>query len=69
WQGKIWADMGTREGEEAIRFSRQLAETVKQKCPAFKGLVYREFSGGSHSEASWKQRIHLPLRLFIGRRK
>ena len=69
WPGQIWADMGTREGEEAVRFSRQLAATIKQKCPAFKGLVYREFSGGSHSETSWKQRIHMPLRLFIGRRK
>lgn len=69
WQGKIWTDMGTREGEEALNFSRQLAETVKQQCPTFKGLVYKEFPGGSHSEASWKQRIHLPLRLFIGRRR
>ncbi|MDD3146443.1 MAG: alpha/beta hydrolase-fold protein [Candidatus Riflebacteria bacterium] len=69
WQGKIWADMGTREGEEAIRFSRLLAETVKSRCPEFRGLVYREFSGGTHSEGSWKQRIHLPLRLFIGKNR
>lgn len=68
WNGRIWLDMGTREGEEAISFCRKLAETIQQQCPEFKGLVYREFLGGSHSESSWKQRIHLPLRLFIGRR-
>jgi len=67
WKGKIWADMGTREGEEALTFSRRLAETVKSEYPDFKGFIYREFSGGTHSEGSWKQRIHLPLRLFIGK--
>lgn len=67
WKGKIWVDMGTREGEEAMQFARQLSETLKNDCSEFKGLVYREFSGGTHSEGSWKQRIHLPLRLFIGK--
>lgn len=67
WQGKIWMDMGTREGEEAIKFARQLSETVNTQCPEFEGMVYREFSGGTHSEGSWKQRIHFPLRLFIGK--
>jgi len=66
WNGRIWLDMGTREGKEAVSFCRRLAETIQQKCPEYKGLFYREFSGGSHSESSWKQRIHLPLRLFIG---
>jgi predicted alpha/beta superfamily hydrolase len=65
--GKIWVDMGTREGEEAIEFSRKLSETIKKECPTYKGLVYKEFSGGTHSEGSWRQRVHLPLKLFIGK--
>lgn len=65
WQGRIWVDMGTREGDEAIEFSRKLAEAVKKNLPEFKGLNYKEFSGGTHSEASWKQRMHLPLSYLL----
>ncbi|GAB4266685.1 MAG: alpha/beta hydrolase-fold protein [Candidatus Rifleibacteriota bacterium] len=66
FKGKIWVDMGTREGEEAIAYSRKLAATIKENLPKFKGFIYKEFPGGIHSESSWRQRIHLPLRLFIG---
>lgn len=68
FQGRIWIDMGTREGEEAVSFCRRLAETVKEQAAGFKGLHYREFSGGTHSEGSWRQRMHLPLRFFLGTR-
>ncbi len=67
FDGKIWVDMGTREGEEAIEFSRKLSQTIKSECPAYTGLIYKEFTGGTHSEGSWRQRIHLPLKLFIGK--
>lgn len=65
WNGKIWVDMGTREGEEAIRFTRLLAEKLKKDAPSFKGLNYKEFSGGTHSESAWRQRMHLPLKYIL----
>lgn len=66
YQGKIWVDMGTREGEEAIGFTRKLAGAINKHAPEFKGMRYREFSGATHSEKSWHQRLHLPLRYLLG---
>jgi len=66
YQGRIWVDMGTREGEEAIAFTRKLASKIASQLPSFHGLHYREFSGGTHSEKSWNQRLHLPLRYILG---
>lgn len=68
YKGKIWLDMGTREGEEAINYTRLLAKELSEKAPDFKGLHYREFPGGTHSEGAWKQRIHLPLKFFLHNR-
>ncbi|MFZ5952270.1 MAG: alpha/beta hydrolase-fold protein [Candidatus Rifleibacteriota bacterium] len=65
YKGRIWVDMGTREGEEAIEFSRKLNSTLREKAPGFKGLVYKEFPGGTHSEGSWKKRILLPLKFVL----
>lgn len=67
YHGKIWVDMGTREGEEAISFSRRLNESIKTQAPGLKGFTYREFSGATHSEGSWKLRMPMVLRHFIGR--
>ncbi len=65
WKGSIWLDMGTNEGEEGIEFTRKLAAAVKKSAPNFKGLNYQEFSGATHSESSWKQRMHLPLQFML----
>ena len=68
FKGKIWVDMGTREGEEAIANTRKLAATMAEQLPEFKGLIYKEFVGGTHSEGSWRKRMPLVLRQFIGSR-
>ncbi|MBU1109350.1 MAG: carbohydrate esterase [Candidatus Riflebacteria bacterium] len=65
YKGRIWVDMGTREGEEAIAFTQKLAKEIASQAPAFKSMRYREFSGGTHSEQSWRQRLHLPLRFIL----
>ncbi len=65
YTGHIWVDMGTREGAEAIEFSRKLASELAARAPAFKGLRYREFIGATHSEKSWRQRLHLPLQYIL----
>ncbi|HAE37019.1 MAG TPA: esterase [Candidatus Riflebacteria bacterium] len=69
YPGKIWVDMGTREGDEAITYSRKLAAEIAKKAPAFKNLHYREFSGATHSERSWRLRLHFPLQHIIGTAK
>ena len=66
YPGRIWVDMGTREGEEAISSARKLAAEIAKGAPAFKGMRYREFSGATHSERSWRLRLHFPLQYLIG---
>jgi predicted alpha/beta superfamily hydrolase len=66
YKGRIWVDMGTREGDEAIEYTRKLAGEIGKNAPEFKGMRYREFSGATHSEKSWHQRLHLPLRYLLG---
>ncbi len=68
FKGKIWVDMGTREGEEAIANTKRLAATMAGQVPEFKGFVYKEFVGGTHSEGAWRKRMPLILRHFIGNR-
>ncbi len=67
YDGRIWVDMGTREGLEAREFSRKLASEISARAPNFKGLRYREFIAATHSEKSWRQRLHLPLQYILGR--
>lgn len=69
YPGRIWVDMGTREGEEAISFARKLAAEIAKGAPEFKGMRYREFSGATHSERSWRLRLHFPLQYLIGTQK
>lgn len=57
WKVKMWLDMGTQEGDGAIRaraFEKSLiAKGMKPK----KDFIYFEEEGGQHNEAAWARRF------------
>ncbi len=58
---RLWVDMGTAEGEEAIAFSRKFDASLRKALPQFPGYRYTEIPGAAHNEASWRQRLSHPL--------
>jgi predicted alpha/beta superfamily hydrolase len=57
WKVRMWMDMGTQEGDGAIRaraFEKTLiAKGMKPK----KDFIYFEEEGGQHNEAAWARRF------------
>jgi predicted alpha/beta superfamily hydrolase len=55
---RIWLDAGTAEGEEVIRDSRALRDTLTGKgWVEGQDLAYHEAEGGEHNERSWAARV------------
>lgn len=55
---RIWLDAGTAEGEEVIRDSRALRDTLTAKgWVEGQDLAYHEAEGGEHNERSWAARV------------
>ncbi|HOT27803.1 MAG TPA: alpha/beta hydrolase-fold protein [Candidatus Ozemobacteraceae bacterium] len=63
---RLWVDMGTAEGEEAIDFSRRFDAALRKAFPLFPGYRYTEIPGAAHNEASWRQRVSHPLLFLFG---
>ena len=70
---KIWMDMGTREGVNSLGQSQPVTDTRRmnkllQRMGYVQGddLYYFEHRGATHDEASWAQRIHMPLLYLFG---
>jgi predicted alpha/beta superfamily hydrolase len=70
---KIWMDMGTLEGVNSLGQSQAVSDTRRmQKLLLRMGYVqgedlyYFEHRGATHDEASWAERIHLPLLYLFG---
>lgn len=67
--GQLWIDMGTHEGEEAMNFFRQFVRVYVSTYAPAKSLQAHEIPGGTHTEAAWQNRMHLPLLWFFGTKK
>lgn len=64
---QIWLDVGTGEGEEAVRSVRQLAEALRRKgWRDGEDLHYAEIPGAGHHEAAWASRMGETLRFLFG---
>ncbi|OWQ93544.1 hypothetical protein CDN99_03525 [Roseateles aquatilis] len=59
---KLWLDMGTGEGPDAIRQLRQLRSVLFARGWANADLAYLEAEGATHDEASWAARVEPMLR-------
>jgi predicted alpha/beta superfamily hydrolase len=65
---QIWLDVGTGEGDEALRSVRQLAETLRRKgWRDGQDLHYAEIPGAGHHEGAWAARIGEVLQFLFGR--
>ncbi len=54
---KIWLDMGTKEGDEALKDARTFNDKLKQLgWKPGKDLAYVEMPGAEHNEPSWANR-------------
>jgi len=62
---KIWLDVGTREGRQALANVRALKrDLLKKGWKRRRDLGYLEEQGGEHSEWAWAQRI-APMLKFL----
>lgn len=58
WRVRLWMDMGTAEGNDAVVRTRRLAETLAEKgMKKGRDFTYYEEEGGQHNEASWARRF------------
>lgn len=57
WKVRMWMDMGTQEGDGAIR-ARAFEKTLMAKgMKPKKDFIYFEEEGGQHNEAAWARRF------------
>jgi len=62
---KIWLDVGTREGKQALTNVRALRRDLTRKgWKRKRDLGYMELPGGEHSEWAWAQRV-APMLEFL----
>jgi predicted alpha/beta superfamily hydrolase len=62
---KIWLDVGTREGKQALTNVRALKrDLIKKRWKRGRDLGYMEMQGGEHSEWAWAQRV-APMLKFL----
>ncbi len=63
---RIWLDMGTGEGAEAISGARALRDAlVQQGWVLGQDLDYMEAAGAMHNEAAWAERVDEILRFLF----
>ncbi|MDQ3389149.1 MAG: alpha/beta hydrolase-fold protein [Gemmatimonadota bacterium] len=65
--GKIYLDVGTREGEEAVANVRRLREILSAKgYESGRDLLYVVEMGGAHEERAWARRLRKELHFLLG---
>jgi predicted alpha/beta superfamily hydrolase len=62
---RIWLDVGTGEGREAVRNVRRLRDLLVAKgWEGGRDLRYCEMKGAAHDEAAWAARVEMVLRFL-----
>jgi predicted alpha/beta superfamily hydrolase len=64
-QSRMWIDIGTREGAEALEGARALRDALRARGWANDDLGYREDRRGDHSERSWAARSRFMLEFLF----
>jgi predicted alpha/beta superfamily hydrolase len=65
-RARVWLDMGTDEGANAIGNARLLRDALVSKgWQLGRDLSYFEAEGGKHSEAAWAERVDPILRFLF----
>lgn len=67
-EGKIYLDIGTREGERTLADVRRMRDLLMAKGYRLrKQLFYVEESGAGHEEGAWRRRIRFAVPFFLKR--
>ncbi|HET6763114.1 MAG TPA: alpha/beta hydrolase-fold protein [Longimicrobiaceae bacterium] len=65
--GRIYVDVGTREGREELTDVRRLRDLLIEKgYRKGKDFLYVVEMGGTHSEAAWARRLRKELQFLLG---
>ncbi|MGQ0538580.1 MAG: alpha/beta hydrolase [Gemmatimonadaceae bacterium] len=66
-KGRIYLDVGTREGARTLRDAREMRDLLVRKGYARgQGLRWVEDAGGMHNEAAWGRRFRKALPFLLG---
>jgi predicted alpha/beta superfamily hydrolase len=69
WTGRIYLDIGTREGRPSIRNARLLARLLRRTASRPRlGVMYVEGRGAAHNESAWADRFERAVRFLLPRR-
>jgi len=69
-QGKIYLDVGTREGARTLEDARRMRDVLLSRGYRLRrDLFYVEESGAGHEEAAWRRRIRFAVPFFLRRRR
>ena len=66
--GRLYLDVGTAEGAEALRDVRQMRALLLQKGIRPEAFSYYQHRGGRHEEAAWAHRVEDALAFVTGER-
>jgi predicted alpha/beta superfamily hydrolase len=67
-RGKIYLDIGTREGERTLADVRRMRDLLIAKGYRLrKDLFYVEERGAGHDEGAWRRRIRFAVPFFLRR--
>lgn len=64
---RLWLDIGTAEGAEALPVMRNLRDTLTRRGWGADTLRYLEAPGATHDEASWALRVEGMLRFLYAK--
>jgi predicted alpha/beta superfamily hydrolase len=65
-RGRIYLDVGTREGEETLGDARRMRDMLRDKGhTAESGLEYVEDEGAEHTESAWAERLGKAVRFLL----
>jgi predicted alpha/beta superfamily hydrolase len=68
--GKVYLDIGTREGEKTLADARRMRDLLVAKGYRLRrDLFYVEESGAGHEEAAWRRRIRFAVPFFLRKKR
>jgi predicted alpha/beta superfamily hydrolase len=69
WPGRIYLDVGTREGRAAVRHARVMARLLRRTAARPRlNVMYVEGRGAIHHESAWADRFERAIRFLLPRR-
>ncbi|MGE5198056.1 MAG: alpha/beta hydrolase [Rhodospirillaceae bacterium] len=69
WAGKVYIDVGTREGRPTVRNARLMARLLRRTASRPRlGVMYVEGRDAAHNESAWADRFERAVRFLLPRR-